>query len=98
LSGDLKYPLVVKPYFSGSSLGVSIVGKEENLLPALEKALTFQDKVIVEEYIKGREITVGILEEEPLAVVEIISKNAYFDYFGGSNKLSYFSKNYIHHC
>lgn len=78
---DIKYPLVIKPYFSGSSLGVSIVKKDEELENALKKAFSFQVKVIFEDYIEGRELTVGILEEQPLEVVEIIpQKKDYFDF------------------
>ncbi|MFH1902057.1 MAG: D-alanine--D-alanine ligase [Candidatus Omnitrophota bacterium] len=77
---NIKYPIVVKPYFAGSSLGVSIVWQERDLSQAIEGALSLQDMVILEDYIEGRELTVGILEEKPLAVVEIIPKKGYFDF------------------
>ncbi|MFA5271849.1 MAG: D-alanine--D-alanine ligase, partial [Candidatus Omnitrophota bacterium] len=77
---NLKYPLVVKPYFSGSSVGVSIVREEAGLEKALNSALSLQPKVLIEDYIKGREFTVGILEEQALAVVEIVTKTEYFDF------------------
>ncbi len=76
-----KYPVVVKPYFSGSSLGISIVNKKEALPSALEKAFSFQEVALIEEYIEGKELTVGILEDRPLAVVEIIYAQEYFDFW-----------------
>ncbi|MFA6281364.1 MAG: D-alanine--D-alanine ligase [Candidatus Omnitrophota bacterium] len=76
----LNYPLVVKPYFAGSSVGVSIARNEVDLEKALLAALSLQPKVVIEDYIKGREFTVGILEEKALAVVEIITKTEYFDF------------------
>jgi len=75
-----KYPVVVKPYFSGSSIGVFIVFNEYDLKNALRKAFSIQDTVIIEDYIDGKELTVGILEDKPLAVVEILPKGRYFDF------------------
>ncbi|MDP2922926.1 MAG: D-alanine--D-alanine ligase [Candidatus Omnitrophota bacterium] len=77
---NIKYPAVVKPYFAGSSLGVSVVWQLKELPKALDEAMLLQDKVVVEDYIDGRELTVGILEEMPLAVVEIVPKAGYFDF------------------
>ncbi|MCM8786735.1 MAG: D-alanine--D-alanine ligase [Candidatus Omnitrophica bacterium] len=75
-----KFPVVVKPYFCGSSLGVSIATDKVNLLKAIENAFLYQDKLIIEEYVEGREFTVGILEDKPLGVVQIIPKTDYFDF------------------
>jgi D-alanine-D-alanine ligase len=77
---DIKYPVVVKPYFAGSSLGVSIVKESSGLIDAVNKGLSLQSKVILEEYVQGREFTVGILEESYLEVVEIITKGDFFDF------------------
>ncbi len=77
---DLAYPLVVKPCSSGSSLGISIVRQPRELEPALDKAFNHQDIVLLEDYIEGRELTVGILNEQPLGVVEIIPKRGYYDF------------------
>lgn len=77
---NLKFPVVVKPYFSGSSIGVSIVKKEEDLNEALKKAFYWGEKVIIEKYIEGRELTVGILEEKALGVVEIKYKDDFFNF------------------
>jgi D-alanine-D-alanine ligase len=71
---------VVKPRFSGSSFGVSIVTDREEIKQAFKQALGFSKTVIIEDYIKGRELTVGILAEKPLAIVEIIPKGEYFDF------------------
>lgn len=81
LPKDIKYPVVIKPDFSGSSLGISIVREEFDLKKALDKAFYYsRSEVIFEEYIKGRELTVGILEDKPLSVIEIVSKNSYYDF------------------
>ena len=81
----LSLPLVVKPVRQGSSLGMSIVDREEDLAPALVLAFNFDDQVMVEEFIVGRELTCGVLgnaELESLPVVEIIPGEEYrfFDY------------------
>jgi len=74
------FPLVVKPATQGSSIGLSIVDNNAELQKALELAFTFDEKILIEEYIKGREFTVGILEDIPLPIVEIIPKDKFFDY------------------
>jgi len=77
----LGFPLVVKPATHGSSVGMSIVENEKALFKALDLAFSYDDEVLIEEYIQGREITGGILEEKPLPLVEIIPKGSkYFDY------------------
>ncbi len=80
VSWKLGLPLVIKPVTHGSSIGLSIIDKKEDLSKALEKAFAFDSTVIVEEYIKGRELTVGILQERALPVIEIIPKNPFFDF------------------
>ncbi len=77
---DLSYPLVVKPASGGSSIGLSIVDKSRNMKKAIELAFATDEKIIIEEYIKGRELTVGILEDKALPVIEIVPKNAFFDF------------------
>lgn len=77
----LKYPVVVKPATQGSSIGLSIVKEENQLKTALEKVWELDKEVLIEKYLKGRELTVGILDEKPLPVVEIIPEGAeFFDY------------------
>lgn len=78
-----KLPVFVKPSNQGSSVGVSKVVKKSDLKKALRLAFDYSDLVMVEEYIKGREITVPILGNDnptALPIVEIISKTGFFDY------------------
>ncbi|MBI3320834.1 MAG: D-alanine--D-alanine ligase [Candidatus Omnitrophica bacterium] len=74
------YPVVVKPINQGSSLGVSIVQAEDHLAPALAAAGRYGPHVVIEEFIAGRELTVGILGEEPLPIIEIRPRQPFFDY------------------
>ncbi len=76
----LGLPLVVKPVSQGSSVGLSIIDQTNQLLSALDLAFQYDEKVLLEEYIPGRELTVGILNEEPLPLIEIIPKNRFFDF------------------
>ncbi len=74
------YPLVVKPVSQGSSLGVSIVHQEAQLPAALAEAGRYGSRILIEEFVAGREVTVGVLGEEPLPVVEIRPTHPFFDY------------------
>lgn len=77
----LGFPLVVKPATQGSSVGLTIVKKQQDLNVAIEKAFQIDEEILIEKYLKGREITVGILDETPLPVVEIVPKySEVFDY------------------
>jgi D-alanine-D-alanine ligase len=73
-------PVVVKPSQEGSSVGVSIVRRAEELRPALNAAFAYDEEILVEEFIKGREIQVGILEERALGAIEIVPKKEFYDY------------------
>lgn len=77
-------PCFVKPCNSGSSVGMSKVNTKEELLPALEIAFKEDDQLLVETFIKGREITCGIMkyqnEIQVISITEIISKKEYFDF------------------
>ncbi|MDD5137050.1 MAG: D-alanine--D-alanine ligase [Candidatus Omnitrophica bacterium] len=75
-----KLPLVVKPQFEGSSIGLSVVKEAGDLKQALDRAFEYGTRVIIEEYISGRELTVGILNDEPLPVIEIRPKARVYDY------------------
>lgn len=77
---DVGIPMVVKPACGGSSVGVSIVKSEEELLPAIELALSYEPKAVAEEYIKGREFSVGVLGGRALPVIEIRPKSGFYDY------------------
>jgi len=74
------FPLVVKPSAEGSSVGVSIVHHEGELAAALEKASKCHGAVLLEEYVKGREINVGVLDDEALGEVEIRPATEFYDY------------------
>jgi D-alanine-D-alanine ligase len=73
-------PTVVKPQFEGSSIGLSIVKDRAALKAAAEKALGYDAKAIAEEYIEGRELTVGILNDMPLPAIEIVTQHKVYDY------------------
>ncbi len=81
---QLKLPMFVKPNESGSSLGVSKVKSVEDLLPAILKAFKEDKQVLVEEFIEGRELTIGVYKVNgklhTLPATEIVSKNEFFDY------------------
>ncbi len=80
----LRLPVFVKPNESGSSLGVSKVKAVEELLPAIEKAFTEDNQVLIEEFIEGRELTIGVYRVDgklhTLPATEIVSNNEFFDY------------------
>ncbi len=73
-------PLVVKPVRQGSSVGLQFVERVEDWPGALAQALKFDSEVLVEEKIIGRETTVGILDDEPLPVVEVRPRAGSYDY------------------
>ena len=82
---DLKFPLFIKPNNGGSSIGMSKVNAySEELGKAFERAFKEDDQILVEEYIKGREFTIGVLKTKgeiiSLPITEIISKKDFFDY------------------
>jgi D-alanine-D-alanine ligase len=77
---ELGSPLVVKPSNEGSSIGLAIVNREPDFYMAISQAFKHSDDVIIEEYVRGREITVGILEDKALPIVEIIPKKDFFDF------------------
>ena len=77
---DFGLPAVVKPVEEGSTIGVSIVREEEGLEPACEKAFQFGSQILIEKFIEGKEITVGILGEEVLPPIEIVPSSGFYDY------------------
>ncbi len=76
----LGWPVVVKPSKQGSTVGLSVVRDGADLGVAIEEALRHDDEVMVERFIPGRELTVGILGDAALAVGEIIPRHELFDY------------------
>jgi len=73
-------PLVVKPVQEGSSVGVSIVREENQLEAALASAFQYDPEILVEQYIKGQEVQVGILNDRPIGAIEIVPKNEFYDF------------------
>jgi D-alanine-D-alanine ligase len=76
----LGLPLVVKPSSEGSSVGVSLVNTGEELAPAVELALSYDRKVLIEKYIRGMEIQVGILGDRALGAIEIVPMDVFYSY------------------
>ena len=74
------FPCVVKPCSGGSSVGTAIVDREDDFSDALNAAFACDDAVLVEKYIKGRELTVGIMGGKAMPVIEIITKSGFYDY------------------
>lgn len=74
------YPLVVKPNSGGSSVGVKIVHDQESLLSSLSEVLKWDCEVVIEQHIKGEEITCSVLNGELLPIISIQHKGEFFDY------------------
>lgn len=80
LSEEIGFPCVVKPCCGGSSVGVSIANNETEYQQALKDAFAYEAEVMVEEYIKGREFSVGVIDGEAYPVIEIIPNEGFYDY------------------
>lgn len=80
LGDELGWPLVVKPSKQGSTVGLTVVQQPAGLGVAIAEALRFDDEVMIEKFIPGRELTVGVLGDVALAVGEIIPQHDLFDY------------------
>ncbi len=80
--GTVHFPLpfVVKPASEGSTIGISIVKKQKEVMAAIKKARMFDKKVMVEKYIEGDEITVGIVNGEALPVVQVKPSSGFYDF------------------
>lgn len=74
------YPVIVKPSHEGSTVGVTLVGDADELGPAIERASTFIGLPLIEAFIPGRELAVGVLGEEALPIVEIRPSHEIYDY------------------
>lgn len=81
---DLSFPVFVKPNNGGSSIGISKVNQNDELKPAIERAFKEDNQVLVEEFIQGREFTIGVFkslgEIITLPFTEIITENEFFDF------------------
>ena len=79
-SSPLGMPVAVKPAASGSSIGLSLVFEEKDFQAACKEAFRHSSKILIERYIDGRELTIGILGGEALPVVEEIPQRRFYDY------------------
>jgi D-alanine-D-alanine ligase len=76
----ISVPLVVKPPRQGSTVGVVIVKNESQLDGAIKEAGKYDRKLLVEEFVSGRELTIGILGDQALPIIEIIPKGGFYDF------------------
>jgi D-alanine-D-alanine ligase len=76
----LPLPYVVKPINEGSSVGVEIVLSGDNRRAEIARHWRFGNRVLAEEYVPGRELTVGVMEDRPLTVTEILASHSFYDY------------------
>ena len=76
----LGLPLVVKPSKQGSTVGLTVVKAAAELAPAVTEAFRHDDEVMLETFVPGRELTVGVLDDAPMPVGEIIPKHELYDY------------------
>ncbi len=74
------FPCIVKACCGGSSVGVSIARKEDEYDAALKEAFKYDNEVVVEQYIKGREFSVGVMDARALPVIEIAPLQGFYDY------------------
>ncbi len=79
-SRSLTLPVVVKPNNQGSSLGVTIVKTEDQWEPALKNAFSYSEEVIVEKFIDGKLLAIGMNEKRPMPIVHIRPKSGFYDY------------------
>jgi D-alanine-D-alanine ligase len=77
---EIGYPLVVKPSSEGSSVGVSLVHATGELEPAATLAFRYDPEILIERYIKGMEVQVGVLGERALGAIEIVPKDVFYSY------------------
>jgi D-alanine-D-alanine ligase len=78
--GDFGFPCVVKPIREGSSVGVAICQSLDEMGPAVERALCFDDEVLVERFIAGKEVSVAIVDDRALGACEIAPREGFYDY------------------
>jgi D-alanine-D-alanine ligase len=74
------FPAVVKPVAEGSTVGIHIVPEERQLSEALKDSAQYGDRLLIEAYIPGREVTVGVLNGQALPVIEIVPHSGFFDF------------------
>lgn len=82
INDEIGYPAVVKPAREGSTIGITIAKNETDIESAINFAKIYDSRVLVEKFIKGRQLTVSILGEEPIAlpIIEVIPKSGFYDF------------------
>ena len=80
LNRKIKFPIVIKPINEGSSLGVSICKNKKQFTRKCKKLMKKYDRILVEEYIPGREIQVAVMGKKPLGAIELVPKREFYDY------------------
>ncbi|OEG69122.1 hypothetical protein ATZ36_11385, partial [Candidatus Endomicrobiellum trichonymphae] len=75
-----KYPVIIKPVSQGSTIGVKIVEKPSEFVDAVKEVFKYGDEVLIEQFIEGKEVTVGVLNGKALPVVEIVPKGKFYDF------------------
>ncbi|MDL1870690.1 D-alanine--D-alanine ligase [Deltaproteobacteria bacterium PRO3] len=76
----LSFPLIVKPSREGSTIGIAKVENARELKSAIHEAAQLDSRVLVEKFVQGREVTVPVLNQEPLPVLEVVPKSGFYDY------------------
>lgn len=77
---EIEFPAIVKPSSEGSTIGVKRVEGKGDVAQAVEEAFRYGDKVLVERFIEGREVTVGVLDGDTLPIVEVSPKKGFYDF------------------
>ena len=80
IAKEFPLPCIVKPCSGGSSIGITRAATPEELQKAIDEAFRYEEEILVEEFIKGREITCGVLGKTALPPAEIVPKGAFYDY------------------
>lgn len=80
IESDAKFPCIVKPNSGGSSIGITKAATKQELKAAIQEAFRYEDEILVEQFIEGREFSCGILRETALPIVEIIPNEGFYDY------------------
>jgi D-alanine-D-alanine ligase len=75
-----EYPIIVKPVSQGSTIGVSLVRETSQFAGAVKEAFKYDEEILIEQFIEGKEITVGVMDAQTLPIVEIIPKGEFYDF------------------
>jgi len=79
-SRDMEFPAVIKPAEEGSSIGISIASDKDDYIKGLETAFEYSSRVLVEKYVDGMEVQVGVFDDRALGAVEVVPAFEFYDY------------------